>query len=192
MKSSFSASKPVASAAALALLFAATGVFAQQTPPAASPLSPSPNLPTAPAPPSEPSAASVALAREVIVASGLTRSFEIIVPQFLDQIGTTVTRTRPDLIRDLNTVMEQIKPEFDKQTQDVITNAARSYAQRLNDKQLKDISDFFKSPSGVAYVAAQPQIMGDLFSSLQGFSQRLANDMMTRVREEMKKRGHDI
>ena len=88
--------------------------------------------------------------------------------------------------------MEQIKPDFDKQTQDLITNAARLYAQRLSEKQLKDISDFFKSPSGTAYVASQPVLVNDLFTQMQAFSQRLSSEMMTRVRTEMKKRGHDL
>ena len=45
-----------------------------------------PTLQTAPA---EPTPAAVALARDVIVASGISRSLDLIVPQFLDQIGTT-------------------------------------------------------------------------------------------------------
>ncbi len=168
-----------------------------------SPLSPSPTMsppaatrPVTPslgtAPPAEPTPAAVALAREVIVASGISRSFDIVVPQFLDQIGTNLTRTRPDLIRDLNTVMEQIKPEFDKQTQDLIGTSARLYAQRLTEKQLKDIVDFFKSPSGAAYVTTQPLVMTDLFAQMQQFQQRIAPEMMTRVRTEMKKRGHEL
>lgn len=176
--------------AGAAVILAAGAALAQQPAnPPAPPAAPSGSARPAGA---EPSPAAVNLAREVIVASGLSRSFDIIVPQFLDQIGTNLTQTRPDLIRDLNAVMEGIKPEFDKQTADVITGAARAYAQRLNEKQLKDIADFFKSPSGQAYVTAQPQVMGDLFTTMQGFTQRLSGEMMTRVREEMKKRGHQL
>ena len=161
------------------------------TPPAAAPGRPATTtFPATPA--AEPTPTAVALAREVITTSGISRSFDIIVPQFLDQIGTNLTRTRPDLIRDLNTVMEQVKPEFDKQTQDLLNDAARLYAQRLNEKQLKDISDFFKTPSGMAYVSTQPLVMTDLFTQMQSFQQRLSADMVTRIRAEMKKRGHDL
>ena len=167
-------------------------IASAQTNAPASPLTPAPSMPALPVTPAEPSPAAMALARDIIVASGISRSLDVIVPQFLDQIGTTLTQTRPDLIRDLNDVMEKIKPEFDKQTQDLVTSAARLYAQRLTEKQLKDTSDFFKSPSGVAYVASQPQVMNELFPQMQAFSQRLSTDMMTRVRTEMKARGHTL
>ena len=160
-------------------------------PPAAAPALPAaPAFPATPAP--EPTPAAIALAREVITTSGISRSFDVIVPQFLDQIGTRLTQTRPDLIRDLNTVMEQVKPEFDKQTQDLLNASARLYAQRLNEKQLKDIADFFKTPSGSAYVSTQPLVMTDLFTQMQSFQQRISADMVTRIRAEMKKRGHDL
>ena len=178
----------VLSAACLVLL--ATAASAQQ--PSAATVPPAVGLPTLPVAPAEPSPASLALARDVVVGSGIARSFDVIVPQFLDQISTTVTRTRPDLIRDINAVNEQIKPEFDKQAQDMVTSVARLFAQRLNDKQLKDVGDFFKSASGTAYVAAQPLVMNDLVAQMQGFTQRMSSDMMTRVRVEMKKRGHDL
>ena len=96
------------------------------------------------------------------------------------------------MIRDLNAVNVEIKPDFDKQTQDMVTGIARLYAQRLNDKQLKDIGDFFKSPSGAAYVGAQPIVMNDIIAQMQQFTQRISSEMMTRVRAEMKKRGHDL
>jgi hypothetical protein len=176
----------------LALLCGVIAAGSAQAQPSTSPLSPVPTLPTLPVKPAEPSADAVALGRELVIASGVARSIQIIVPQLLDQIGTNVTQTRPDLIRDLNSVMDQIKPEFDKQTDDMLNSAGRAYATRLDAKQLKDAVDFFKSPAGVAYVGSQPQVMGDLISNVQLTTSRLSTDMMTRVREEMKKRGHEM
>ena len=109
---------------------------------------PAPVSPPAAAAPAEPSPAAVSLAREVIVGSGIVRSFDLIVPQFPDQIGTNIHADEARSHRDLNAVMEQIKPDFDKQTQDLVTSSARLYAQRLSESQLRDISAFFKSPAG--------------------------------------------
>ena len=173
-------------AAVLALGLAAPA-FAQQTatPPAAAP---APAAPSAPAPTPQ----QMSLARDVVLYSGIARSFQVVVPQYLDQIGTTLTQTRPDLIRDLNVVMEQVKPEFDKRVDEIVDNAARLYAARLTEQQLKDTAAFFKSPAGVAYVQAQPALMSDLLPAMQSWSRQLATDMMTRVRAEMKKKGHDL
>lgn len=175
------------------VVFSQTGHAQQPASPAqTSPMSPAPTMPTLSVAPAEPSAAAIALGREVIVASGISRSLDIIVPQFLDQIGTTLTQTRPDLIRDLNDVMVKVKPEFDKQAADLVTAAGKLYAQRLSEPQLKEIVAFFKSPAGVAYVGSQPLVMNDLIPQMQTFTQRLSTDMMTRVRAEMKARGHQL
>ncbi|MEA2835263.1 MAG: uncharacterized protein QOG66_3465 [Methylobacteriaceae bacterium] len=160
--------------------------LAQQpaAPPAAKPASPAPNT--------QPTTQQMSLARDVVLYSGIARSFEGVVPQYLNQIGSSLTRTRPDLIRDLNVVMEQVKPEFDKRVDEMVDNAARIYAARLNEQQLKDAAAFFKSPAGVAYVQAQPALMNDLFPAMQSWQKQMSEDMVTRIRAEMKKKGHDL
>jgi hypothetical protein len=166
-------------------LAAISPALAQQpaTAPLAKPASPAPAAAT----PQQ-----ISLARDVVLYSGIARSFQIVVPQYLDQIGTRLTQTRPDLIKDLNVVMEQVKPEFDKRVDEMIDNAARIYAARLNEQQLKDAAAFFKSPAGVAYVQVQPALMSDLFPAMQSWQKQISEDMVTRIRAEMKKKGHDI
>ncbi|MBI3275621.1 MAG: DUF2059 domain-containing protein [Methylocystis sp.] len=146
---------------------------------------------SAPATPA-PSAAQLTLARDVVINSGIASSFQIIIPQFLDQIGVTLTRTRPELISDLNLVLANIKSEFDKKADDMIDTAARLYLQRLSEKELEDVSAFYKSPSGRKYVGSQPILMNDMFVAMQAWSQKISVDMMTRVREEMRKKGHEL
>jgi hypothetical protein len=146
--------------------------------------------PSASAPPPGPE--QLALARAVVIESGIASSFQIIIPQFLDQIGGTLTRTRPELIADLKLVLADIKPEFDKKADEMIDTAARLYAQRLNQKELEDVSSFFESPSGRKYVGIQPILMNDMFVALQAWSQKISVEMMTKVREEMRKKGHEL
>lgn len=165
----------------IALGFAAP-VLAQQ---------PATTTPAAPAA-AAPTPQQISLGRDVVLYSGIARSFETIVPQYFEQIGSNLTRTRPELIKDLNLVMTQLKPEFDKRVEEMIDNAAKLYATRLTEQQLKDTAAFFKSPSGIAYVQAQPALMGDLFPAMQAWQKQLSEDMVTRIRAEMKKKGHEI
>jgi len=169
-----------ASAIGFVALLAFAPAHAQTAAPAAAPA------------PGAPTAAQIALAKDIVVASGVSRSFAIVIPQFLDQIGTRLTQTRPDLIKDLNVVMEQVKPEFDKRVDQMVDTAARLYAERLTEQQLKDVSAFFKSASGVKYVEQQPLVLNALYVSMQGWQQQMSQDMMTRVREEMSKKGHQM
>lgn len=136
--------------------------------------------------------AQIALARAVIVDSGISSSFQLIIPQYLEQIALSVTRTRPELVADLNLVLAEIRPDFDKKVDEMIDSAAHLYAQRLSHKELEDVSAFFKSPSGRKYVGSQPFLMNDMFVAMQAWSQKISVDMMSRVREEMRKKGHEL
>lgn len=160
---------------------------------------PSPTQPASPAPEpqtppegAEPSAAHVQAARELILATGISRSFQIIIPEFMDQIGVTLTQTRPELTNDLLGVMNQLKPEFDKQADEMIDLSARIYARLLTEDEIKAILAFFKSDAGRKYVGAQPLFLNQLVAGMQAWQQKISVNMMTRVREEMRKKGHDL
>jgi hypothetical protein len=139
-----------------------------------------------------PAAAQLALARDVVINSGIASSFQVVIPQYLDQIGVTLSRTRPEVVADLNLVLANIKPDFDKKADEMIDTAARLYAERLSQKELEDTANFFKSASGRKYVGSQPILMNDMFVALQAWSQKISVDMMSRVRDEMRKKGHEL
>ncbi len=134
----------------------------------------------------------LAAARVLVVASGMSRSFSVVIPQFMDQIGSSLAQTRPELIRDLNDVLAQLKPEFDKFADEMDDIAAQIFAKQLSEADLKAAVAFFDSPAGRQYVATQPAVLTDIVTAMQGWQGKVSTDMMTRVREEMKKRGHDI
>ncbi len=148
-----------------------------------------------PAPPivdPTPSAAHIAKARRLILATGISRSFQIIIPEFMDQIGTTLTQSRPELIPDTDTVLEKLRPEFEKQSDEMIDQSARIYATLLSETDIDAILAFFDSGAGKKYVGAQPLFLNQLVSGMQAWQQKISINMMTRVREEMKKKGHDL
>ncbi|MBM1174006.1 DUF2059 domain-containing protein [Microvirga arabica] len=139
----------------------------------------------------QPSASHMALAREVAITSGMTRSFDAMVEPFLDQLQQ-MNVTRPEIKQDLDQVVAQIRPELDKEKQKMVDNAARAFASRMTEAELKTISDFYKSPAGKKYVETQPGILDDVVRDLATWTQQTAQFVMTRAREEMGKRGHQL
>ena len=134
----------------------------------------------------------IAKARELILATGISRSFQLIIPEFMDQIGNALTQGRPDLVHDMNIVLDGLRPEFDKQSDEMIDQSARIYATLLSEKDIDAILDFFNSTAGKRYVGAQPFFLNQLVSGMQAWQQKISINMMARVREEMKKKGHDL
>ena len=145
-------------------------------------------------PPSQPnlSPAHIAKARQLILATGISRSFQIIVPEFMDQIGNALTQARPDLVHDMNTVLGELRPEFDKQSDEMVDLSARIYASLLSEQDIDAILAFFDSDAGKRYVGAQPLFLNQLVSGMQAWQQKISVNMMARVRQEMKKKGHDL
>jgi hypothetical protein len=149
--------------------------------------------PAAPAAaPAEISPAALDLAKEVVQSSGVARSFETLIPQFLEQARASLGTTRPEIAKDLGEVITQIRPEFDKQRDDMLNLAARVFAKRLTEPELKDIATFFKSASGQKYVSTQPLMLDELFGEMRTWTRALSEQIVVRIRAEMKKRGHDI
>lgn len=149
--------------------------------------------PAAPAAPAEPeiSPSHLALAREVMLNSGISRSFDSIIPAFAEQIKRNAI-TRPELTKDLDEVLKSLEPEAEMQKQRMVDIAAKIYAKRLSEAELKDVVAFFRSPSGKRYVETQPQVLDDLVGAMQDWSQDVSEYMMVRVRVEMGKRGHQL
>ncbi len=175
-------------AAALAILAAALpGLASAQAPkPAAKPAAPA----AQPAP-AAPNANHLALAREVMLSSGIARSFDSIIPAFADQIRQQAV-TRPELAKDLNEVLAALQPEMELQKQRMVDTAAKIYADKLTEAELKDIAAFFRSPAGKRYVESQPAVLDEMVQAMQSWTQEVSEYVMVRVRAELGKRGHQL
>jgi hypothetical protein len=160
---------------------------------------PAPTPAPAPAPSTQPAQGALpalapshlAVAREVAVGSGITRSLEIIPPQLYDRIREQNV-TRPELTKDLEEVLKALLPEMELQKQRMIAIVAAIYARQMTEAELKDVIAFFRSPSGKKYVETQPMVLDDLVREMQLWSQELAEYVMVRLRAEMGKRGHQL
>jgi uncharacterized protein len=127
-------------------------------------------------------------ARTVVLASGIARSFDNMLPGFLQQVRR-ITVTRPDLTKDLEEVITKVSPEFDKTKQELIDAAARTYANYLTEAELKEVGAFFNSPTGKRYVDTQPLIISEMYAEVESWSQRTSASLVERIRTEMRARG---
>ncbi len=172
-----------ASALALTVL-AASPLSAQQAAPAA----PAPAAPAA----SAPSPSHLAAARDLILASGAARSFDAVLPAITEQVRQSFSRQRPELLKDLEESMKAIMPQVEAQREEIIQAAARVYASKMTEAELKESAAFFKSATGQKYVVSQPIIFDELFTEMQNWMGRVSDFTVTQLRAEMKKRGQDI
>ena len=139
-----------------------------------------------------PSETQLAAGREVMIASGMARSFAQIVPGIMEQLAVNVTRTRPELQKDLKEVLLAAVGDYKQVQEDMVGVSAKLLSKDLNEKELTEIAAFFNSPTGKKYVEAQPKILDQLGPYIRDYTIKLSTDVTARVRTDMKKRGHDM
>jgi uncharacterized protein len=140
----------------------------------------------------DPTPAALDSARTIIAAWGMTKSFDLVVPQMFDQLEHDVVKTRPELRDSLRATLIALKPEFDKSEQDFITNAAQTLAKMMTEQELKDTATFFQTPSGKKYIETEPAAITQIVTLVQHWREQLSVDVLKRAREEMKKKGADF
>ncbi|MDB5648789.1 MAG: uncharacterized protein JWL62_309 [Hyphomicrobiales bacterium] len=134
-----------------------------------------------------------ATAKEIVGLTGISKTFDPFIPAMLNELQGNLTRTRPELLADMNAVMkEKIAPEFTKRNEEMIDYAARLVATAMPESELKETLAFLKTSAGKHYTDLQPLILSRIVAGLDAWNRVLSVEMMDRVRAEMKKKGHDL
>src|SRR5690606_6124662 len=117
--------------------------------------------------------------------------FDAMTEPFLDQLKQ-MNVTRPEIRKDLDEVAAMLRPEIELQKEKMLDTAARIFAARLSESELKEIAEFYRSPTGQKYVEAQPLLLDEIVRELATWTQNVSEYVMIRARAEMGKRGHQL
>jgi uncharacterized protein len=140
----------------------------------------------------QPSAASVAIAKEIVALKGATNMFDTVVPGVIEHHKRIIMQANPNLQRDLDEVGARLLKEFSPRTAEVQLEIARGYASRFTEQELKDILAFYKTPLGKKLITEEPQGVDEATRRVDNWAAKYAEDVLTRLRAEMKKKGHDL
>ena len=164
--------------------------YAGDTTPAAPAAPPSPAA--APAVPAPPSPAAIAAADQLLIDMGVKETIAKTVPAMMPSSRRTSRRRTPRFATASGQTLTAIKPEFDKSAQNTYAKVEALLALALSEKEIEDVAAFFESPTGKKYLALQPVFFQKLQDVLGPWQQSLSTDIVTRAREEMKKKGVDV
>ena len=140
----------------------------------------------------KPSAASMQVARQLIKVTNTTAVFDPLIAGVVEQAKLLLLQQNPDLGKDLNEVAlklrEQLKPRFSQITDEV----ALLYAQTFTEQELKNILAFYKTPTGQKLLQKQPKVIDASMSFAQTWANKLSDEVLAKMREMMKKKGHNL
>jgi len=140
----------------------------------------------------QPSATAVDLARQVIVIKGGNNMFDPIVPGVIETAKNNFLPTNPGLSKDLNDVALLLRKEFEPKREELLNEVARAYAARFTEQELRELVTFYKSPLGQKIVLEEPRALDAGLARAQEWANNFSEVVMSRMRAEMKKRGHDL
>jgi hypothetical protein len=139
-----------------------------------------------------PSPAAVAAARELVELKGGTAMFDPVIVSMIEQTKNALLQTNPQLANDLNAVATQLRSEFGPRRDELMVQAAKLYAGRFTEQEIKDMVTFYKSPLGKKMIVQEPQVLDETFNYVQQWAPPVGEQVMNRFRAEMKKKGHNL
>jgi hypothetical protein len=145
-----------------------------------------------PAAAQQPSPSAVATAKELLVAKGATAMFDPVVPGMIENTKNTFLPSNPGLFKDFNEVATKLRAELAPRREEVIDRIAQVYAQRFSEPEMKEIIAFYKSPTGKKFAAEEPVAIDQGLRQAEAWARAMSEEVMTRFRAEMKKKGHDL
>ena len=88
--------------------------------------------------------------------------------------------------------MQALIPEFAKRKEEIADIVAQAYAAKFSEAELKELLAFYNSPIGRKVNSELANIMQDAFNKTQQWSGQVSQQLVDRVKAEMKKKGHNI
>ena len=140
----------------------------------------------------EPSAASVALGREVLELKGGIGMFDAVIDGVVEHHRQMLVQSNPNLDKDLTDVTAQLRVAYAARKNDVQTEIARAYASQFTEAELRQVVAFYKTPLGKKVIEAEPKAIDEATKRVDAWATKFAEEVMQKIREEMRKKGHQL
>ena len=146
-----------------------------------------------------PSPAAVAMAKEILELKGAATMWQPVIPGVIARVRQTVISTNallaqsnPGFIKDLNDIANALVTEFATKSAELTSEVAQVYAQHFTEPELKELVAFYKTPLGKKVITEEPKVIDESAGRISKWAEQFSETVLSRVRAEMKKKGHDI
>jgi uncharacterized protein len=140
----------------------------------------------------KPSAAALATAHQLINITGATTLFRPLIAGVIEQAKTPFLQQNPALAGELKQIAAKINAEMEPRFSELTNEVATLYATHFTEPELKAILAFYQSPAGKKMLAVQPRIIDASMNFAQNWANKLSDEVVSKMREELKKRGHPM
>jgi hypothetical protein len=140
----------------------------------------------------QPSAGSMAVAKQLIATTNATAVFTPLIAGVVEQAKILFLQQNPALAKDLNEVTAKIRTDLQPRFAELNDEVAKLYATNFSEQELKDILVFYQSPAGKKMLTVQPKVIDASMTFAGTWANKLSDEVIAKIRDEMKKRGHPL
>jgi len=137
----------------------------------------------------QPSAAAMASAKELIATTGATTLFSPLIPGVVEQAKLLFLQQNPTIGAQLNEVAAKVRTDLASRFSEISDQVAKFYATAFTDQELKAIIAFYHTPAGKKLLDEQPKIADASMRFAQEWANKLSDEVIGKMREELQKRG---
>jgi hypothetical protein len=137
----------------------------------------------------QPSAAALSTAKEIVTVTGATTLFNPLIAGVIEQAKLLFLQQNPGLSKDLNEITTKMRNDLAPRFDELVNDVARNYATYFTEQELKDVLAFYKSPAGKKLISEQPKVVDASMKFAQDWANKLSDQVIAQMREELNKRG---
>jgi uncharacterized protein len=138
------------------------------------------------------SATATATAKEIIILTGSSMMFNPLIAGVIEQARLLLLQQNPSLSKPLTEVAEKLRSDMQPRMDELVTEMASEYTSRFSEQELKDLLAFHKSPLGRKLMVEQPAIVEASLKFAQTWANNLSDEVVAKLRDELKKRGYSL
>lgn len=140
----------------------------------------------------QPTAAALSTAKEIVSVTGSINLFNALIAGVVEQAKLLFLQQNPNMSKDANEVATKMRADLAPRLDELSNEMARLYATKFTEPELKELLAFNKSPLGKKLLAEQPTIVDASLQFAQTWANSLSDEVVGKMREELKKRGHAL
>jgi hypothetical protein len=140
----------------------------------------------------QPTPSTIAAARDMLAAKGGMAFFDSVIPGVVESIKNSFIPTNPQLSGELNEVSAMLRKEYDAKRSEMQNEIAKVFAEHFTEKELKELTAFYKTPLGQKLVKEEPVAVQESVQNAKAWTDQFGETVMTRFRAEMRKKGHPL
>jgi hypothetical protein len=145
------------------------------------------------APPAHaPSAAAILLAKQILEIKHADDVFEPLIRGVVIKAKNMFMQTNFMWSKDLNEVASAVEKDYASRTKDLLDASARIYATHFTEPELKQLLTLYQSPLGQKIITEEPKAVEESMVMAGNWADNFSEDVINKMRAEMKKRGHDM